>query len=220
MELLFSIIIGCFSIGVILSAPMGPIGILCVQRTLNNGRNCGFYTGVGAAVSDLLYCLLTGLGMSIVTDWIEANQYILQVIGSVLLLVYAIYMISHTPVPHNIKDDGDKRNNPTQEMLTGFLLTLSNPMIIFLIIPLFARFAFPMPEHSWYLILLGYAMIVVGALSWWTMITYAVDKIRGQFNFKTMRHINVVMGCLILLLSLYGLVSGAWEYLKEIDVIV
>lgn len=219
MELIFSIIIGCFSIGVILSAPMGPIGILCVQRTLNNGRNCGLYTGVGAAISDLLYCLLTGLGMSIVTDWIEANQNILQVIGSVLLLVYAVYMIMHTPVPHNIEDDGDKRNNPTQEMLTGFLFTLSNPMIIFLIIPLFARFTFPMPDYRWYMVLLGYLMIVVGALSWWAVITYAVDKVRSQFNFKSMRKINVVMGSIILLLSLYGFASGLWEYLKEINVI-
>ena len=95
---IISIIIGCLSIGIILSAPMGPIGIMCVQRTLNNGRLAGFYTGVGAAASDLLYCLLTGLGMSIVTDFIEANVSVLQAIGSILLIAYAIYMIVHNPV--------------------------------------------------------------------------------------------------------------------------
>ena len=90
MGTILSIIIGCLSIGVILSAPMGPIGILCVQRTLNKGRESGLYTGIGAALSDLIYCLFTGLGMSIVTDWIEANVSILQVMGSVFLIAYAI----------------------------------------------------------------------------------------------------------------------------------
>lgn len=52
-------------IGILVSAPMGPIGMLCIQRTLNRGRWPAFFTGVGAGVSDLLYCLLTGLGLSL-----------------------------------------------------------------------------------------------------------------------------------------------------------
>ena len=73
-----SLFIGCLSIGIILSAPMGPIGILTVQRTLNKGRVSGWFTGLGAAASDLFYCLLTGLGISFVTDYIEDNVTMLQ----------------------------------------------------------------------------------------------------------------------------------------------
>ena len=67
--MLYTIIRG-FAIGVLVSAPMGPIGVLCIQRTLNKGRWSGFVTGVGAAVSDLCYALLTGLGMSIVIEFV------------------------------------------------------------------------------------------------------------------------------------------------------
>ena len=61
-------------IGIIASAPMGPVGILCIQRTLNKGRWYGFATGLGAAISDMLYALITGLGMSFIMDFISSPQ--------------------------------------------------------------------------------------------------------------------------------------------------
>ena len=108
---------------------MGPIGILCVQRTLNNGRASGMYTGIGAAISDLFYCLLAGFGLSIVTDFIEENITILQIAGSVILIVYSLFMIIRNPV-NSIKDT-EKGFNPTRDLITGFFFTLSNPLILF-----------------------------------------------------------------------------------------
>ena len=187
---------------------MGPIGILCVQRTLNRGRMSGFYTGVGAAISDLIYCLLTGLGMSMITDWIEANVTVLQVLGSVFLIAYAVYMIVHSPVP--TVQDTESKADSAREVITGFFFTLSNPLILFLVIPLFARFGFPLPEHRF----LGYVFIVAGALLWWTVITYSVDKVRSHFKISSMWLINKIMGGILLLLSLYGLATGLWDYFQ------
>ena len=212
MATFISLIIGCLSIGVILSAPMGPIGILTVQRTLNKGRVSGWFTGLGAAASDLFYCLLAGLGISFVTDYIEDNVTMLQILGSVILIVYAAYMILHNPGNDRIKDTNDKDDN-TRDTITGFLFTLSNPLILFLVIPLFARFGFPNPEeHQWYHIILGYLFIAGGALLWWTAITYAVDKVRSQFTKGSMWTINRIMGSLLLIISLYGLVTGLLKY--------
>lgn len=206
------------SIGIILSAPMGPIGILCIQRTLNNGRESGFFTGVGAAASDLFYCLLVGLGISLVTDFIADHVNILQVIGSVILIIYATYMIIHNPVSQ-IKENLDQRDDRVRDMATGFLFTLSNPLIMFLIIPLFARFGFPLPEYKFYHIILGYASIVLGALIWWAVITFFVNKVRTHFNIRSMWLINRIIGSIILILSLYGLVTGAVAYLHELQLI-
>ena len=218
MGTIISIIIGCVSIGIFLSAPMGPIGILCVQRTLNKGRHSGFFTGVGAAASDLFYCLLTGLGISLVTDFIADHVNILQIVGSIILIVYALYMIVHNPVSQ-IKENIDQRDDYLRDTVTGFLFTLSNPLIVFLIIPLFARFGFPLPEYKWYHVIMGYAFIVVGALLWWAVITFFVDKVRTHFNIRSMWLINRIIGIIILLLSVYGLVTGVWAYLQEINII-
>ena len=218
MGTIISIIIGCVSIGIFLSAPMGPIGILCVQRTLNKGRHSGFFTGVGAAASDLFYCLLTGLGISLVTDFIADHVNILQIVGSIILIVYALYMIVHNPVSQ-IKENIDQRDDYLRDTVTSFLFTLSNPLIMFLIIPLFARFGFPLPEYKWYHVIMGYAFIVVGALLWWAVITFFVDKVRTHFNIRSMWLINRIIGIIILLLSVYGLVTGVWAYLQEINII-
>lgn len=197
---------------------MGPIGILCVQRTLNKGRNSGFFTGVGAAASDLFYCLLTGLGISLVTDFIADHVNILQIVGSVILIIYALYMIVHNPVSQ-IKENIDQRDDHWRDMVTGFLFTLSNPLIMFLIIPLFARFGFPLPEYEWYYVVMGYAFIVAGALLWWAVITFFVDKVRTHFNIRSMWLINRIIGIIILLLSVYGLGTGIYAYLQEINII-
>lgn len=206
------------SIGIILSAPMGPIGILCIQRTLNKGRESGFYTGVGAAASDLFYCLLVGLGISLVTDFIADHVNLLQIIGSAILIVYAVYMIFHNPVSQ-IKENIDQRDNHWRDMVTGFLFTLSNPLIMFLIIPLFARFSFPLPEYKFYHIIIGYAFIVGGALLWWMVITFFVDKVRTHFNIRSMWLINRIIGSIILILSLYGLVTGTIAYLQQLHIL-
>ena len=197
---------------------MGPIGILCIQRTLNNGRRSGFFTGVGASASDLFYCLLVGLGISLVTDFIADHVNILQIIGSVILIVYAIYMIMHNPVSQ-ITENIDQRNDQWRDMGTGFLFTLSNPLIMFLIIPLFARFGFPLPEYRFYHIIIGYASIVLGALIWWSVITFFVDKVRTHFNIRSMWLINRIIGSIILILSLYGLATGSVAYLQQLNII-
>ena len=197
---------------------MGPIGILCIQRTLNNGRHSGLFTGVGAAVSDLFYCLLVGLGISLVTDFIADHVNLLQIIGSIILIVYAVYMIFHNPVSQ-IKENIDQRDDYMRDTATGFLFTLSNPLIMFLIIPLFARFSFPLPEYRFYHIIIGYASIVLGALLWWSVITFFVDKVRTHFNIRSMWLINRIIGSIILILSLYGLATGTIAYLQQLNVI-
>ena len=206
------------SIGIILSAPMGPIGILCIHRTLNKGRISGLFTGVGAAASDLFYCLLVGLGISLVTDFIADHVNVLQIIGSAILIVYAVYMIFHNPVSQ-IKENIDQRDDNLRDAVTGFLFTLSNPLIMFLIVPLFARFSFPLPEYKFYHIIIGYLAIVAGALAWWAVITFFVDKVRTHFNIRSMWLINRIIGSIILVLSLYGLVSGTIAYLQQLNII-
>ena len=86
-------------IGIMASAPMGPVGVLCIQRTLNKGRWYGFITGIGATVSDLIYALFTGFGMSFVMDFIqnERSRFILQICGSIVLLLFGVYCYRSDP---------------------------------------------------------------------------------------------------------------------------
>ena len=97
MESFWHIISSGLLIGIFISAPMGPIGMLVIQRTLNKGRRMALFTGVGAALSDLTYSLLTGLGLSFITDFIIAKEFLLQIIGSVVLIAFAFYLFRKNP---------------------------------------------------------------------------------------------------------------------------
>lgn len=195
------------AIGIIISAPMGPVGILCVQRTLEKGRQTGFFTGVGAALSDLFYCLLTGFGLSFIEDFLKANQNIIQIIGSVVLVFFGIYLFRSNPARKLKKPDAAKTTR-SKDVLQGFLFTFSNPLIIFLIIGLFARFNFLLPEITFWMYITGFVFIIIGALLWWWVVSYFVDKVRTHFNLRSMWLINKIIGSVIMVFAVVGIVTA------------
>ncbi len=194
-------------IGVFISAPMGPIGMLVIQRTLNKGRTPAFFTGLGAALSDFVYCLLTGLGLSFVTDFIQNNQSALQIIGSIVLIIYGIYLFRNNP-SRSLKPATEIANTYWKDFGTGFLFTFSNPLILFFIIGLFARFNFMDSTYVYYHFIAGYAGIILGAILWWFIITYFVNKLRAHFNVRSMWLVNRVIAVLLSAMALVGLVTA------------
>ena len=196
------------AIGILISAPMGPVGILCIQRTLDKGRRPGFYTGVGATISDLFYCLLTGFGLSFIQEFLEKNQNIIQLVGSAVLIGFSIYLFKKNPASSITRPAQDEPVSPKKNILGGFLFTFSNPLILFLIIGLFARFNFPVPEVKFYHYIVGYLSIVAGALGWWWRVTFSIDKVRAHFNLRSMWLINRIIGAVILIFAIVGIVSG------------
>lgn len=211
MQPFIDILLSGILIGVLVSAPMGPVGMLCIQRTLNKGRWSGLFTGVGAAFSDLLYCLLTGLGLSFVQGFIEENSLVLQIVGSFALIGFGIYLLKKNPSA-SLKRPEKSKNTFGADVVTGFLFTFSNPFILFFIISLFGRFNFLLPEYRHYHYVAGYIGILVGALAWWYIITFFVNKVRAHFNVRSMWLINRIIGSLILLMAAYGIYSGLHDY--------
>lgn len=196
-------------IGMVASAPMGPVGVLCVQRTLNKGRWFGLVTGIGAAISDIFYAGITGFGMAFVMDFInnDRNKFYLQIIGSVMLLAFGIYTWCSDPTK-NIHKPGKKRGSYWYNMWTAFLVTFSNPLIVFLFVALFAQFAFVVPDHPFEM-LVGSVSIIGGALMWWWGLTWLVDKVRTKFDVQGIRIINQVIGVVVILISLLMLLGTA-----------
>lgn len=188
-------------IGIIASAPMGPIGVLCVQRTLNKGRWYGFVTGVGACLSDIIYALITGLGMSFVMDWVSYGhtRFVLQIVGSIVLLLFGVYAYRSNPTK-NMRPPGKNKGTLVHNGVTAFLVTFSNPLIIFLFMACYAQLAFVVPNHPLEMCI-GYASIVLGALLWWFALTWLVDKIRAIFDTTGIIIINKIIGALVIIVS-------------------
>lgn len=194
----FLLILKGLLVGIIASAPMGPVGVLCIQRTLQKGRSYGIVTGAGAALSDIFYALMTGFGMSFVMDFIDNEQNIfwLKLIGSVMLFIFGVYMFRTDPRKSIHQSTGSK-GTLIHNFTTGFLITLSNPLIIFLFIALFNMFTFVIPG-SWFGQCIGYLSIVAGAMLWWLGLTYVINKMRNSFGEKGIQRLNRTIGSIVL----------------------
>ncbi|MBR1788694.1 MAG: LysE family transporter [Bacteroidaceae bacterium] len=191
-------------IGVVASAPMGPIGVLTVKRTLNKGRWYGLATGLGAVVSDLLYALITGLGMSLVMDFVERprTMYLLQLTGSVMLFLFGWFTFRANPT-QALPSGTSQRGTLLHNGVTGFLVALSNPLIVLLFVALFARFAFVVPHHCVEQTL-GYIAIAVGAVGWWYGLTYGIDRVRNRFDMRGIVWMNRTIGIVVMVVSVLG----------------
>lgn len=204
MDQLLYVIPRGIAIGALISAPMGPIGMLVIQRTLGKGRMAAFSTGVGAAFSDLIYCLLTGFCLSFITGFIDSHEFLIQIVGGTVLAIFGIYLFKKNPTRSLMAVDV-KASNYWSDLVTGFLLTFSNPLILFFIIGLFARFNFIQPEYSWPHYIAAFATIFAGALGWWYLITFFVNKLRKRINVRSLRLINKIIGTLLIIMALAGI---------------
>ena len=189
-------------IGIIASAPMGPVGVLCIQRTMQKGRAYGIMTGAGAALSDIIYALITGCGMSLVIDFIdnERNLFFMKLIGSVMLFIFGVYMYRTDP-KKCVRPVSKKKGSLFHNFITAFFVTLSNPLIILLFIALFNMFTFVIPNNVFGQGL-GYISIIGGAMLWWLVLTYLITKMKSKFSERGIQWLNRTIGTIVLIASI------------------
>lgn len=180
---------------------MGPVGILCIQRTIQKGRTYGIVTGAGAALSDIIYALITGFGMSFVMEIIDNEQNIfwMKLIGSIMLFSFGIYMFRTDP-RKCLRPSMKKRGTLLHNFTTALLVTLSNPLIIFLFIALFNMLTFVIPGNLFGQCV-GYLSIVTGAMIWWLGLTYIINKMKSSFGLRGIMRLNRSIGVIVLIAS-------------------
>ncbi len=188
-------------VGIAVSIPLGPIGVMIVQRTLTRGQWAGFFSGLGAALSDLLYALVAGFGFTLVIDFIESNKIWMQIIGGAVLLSFGIHTFLQNPIKQ-IRQPRKSNANYWQDVVTTFLLTVSNPLAVFTFIIIFTSFdvfSVEQESHSMYAVLAG---IFMGAIIWWLTLTLLVGLFRRFINIRHLWWINKISGISIGVLAL------------------
>ena len=204
---MFSTIIEGITIGLCTSIPVGPIAILIIQRTLQKGRLHGFFSGLGAASSDTFYALLAIVGLSVVLSFIEENKLIIQIAGSAIMMIFGIYIFFQNPTKNIEKSKGEK-SSYWVDYITSFSLTLSNPLMVFLYIGLFAQYNFVTSESHFLEIAIGIISVFVGAGLWWFLLTLLASIFRKRFNIRGLWILNKATGCLIFVIALVALISS------------
>lgn len=207
--MVYIIIKGLF-IGFLSSAPMGPVGMLCIQRTLNEGKKQGLITGLGAAVGDMLIALLAiiaALGLGFSTEFIQQHEGPLKIVGSVVLIAFGYVVFNKNP-SKSLTKLKENAMSFWKVFASSLGLTVSNIATLFLYIALFARFNVIDADKPFGYDLITISFIGIGAMLWWLLVTYFVNKLRSRFNPRGLQIFNKIIGVLLVGLGVAGIITG------------
>lgn len=197
-------------IGLFISVPLGPIGMLCIQRTLNRGQKYGIITGLGATASDLLYTIISLFFLSFVLDFIEQYRMAIQITGSLILIIFGYFIFNSHPSAQP-KPSESRQFTIFGDFITSFGLTLSNPLVLFVLIAIFAKFEFITNKSTLAEISIGIISILSGALLWWSILTFLVSRFRMKLNLKGLRTLNKITGIIIVLIGIVGFLYSIYN---------
>ena len=186
--------------GFVIAAPVGPVNVLCISRTLTKGRISGLVSGVGAATADAFYGSIAGFGISLVIQFLIREQFWIRLVGGILLVMIGI---SYFFKPPRTLSGGKQEKTGQSDFVSTFLLTLTNPTTILSFLAVLAGLGMSEARASWLtLVLVG--GIFCGSMVWWIILTTAVNHLRDRFNDRAMLWMNRIAGIAI---GGFGIVS-------------
>lgn len=191
-------------LGFSIAAPVGPIGILCIRRTLAHGRAVGFSTGLGAASADAVYGWIAGAGLSLISAWLIGAQFWIRLLGGIFLLYLGGRMILARPVEDGASGSAAEKAGVGGAYFSALALTLSNPATILMFVGVFAGIQ---PAGVGGSVLPLISGVFCGSLSWWLLLTCCVGIFRRRLSGRAMLWINRCSGGLIILFGLASIIS-------------
>lgn len=196
--MIITLLIKGILIGMLVSIPLGPIGILVIQRTVNKSRKAGFLSGMGAAISDTLYAIVAGFSLTFIIDFIRAHEVTFQAFGAFVVLALGIHIFLKNPVT-DLRKNKVRGNSHFQDMISCFLVTISNPLTVFVFIAVFTSSGVAVNLEKPYHALVVIPGIFIGATLWWFSLSSIVGLFRHKINLRVLWWINKTAGALIVL---------------------
>lgn len=212
MEVVIAFMLG-ITAGLMASVPLGPIGVLCIQRTLSNNRISGFVSGLGAATADTFFAILALFSLSYINSFIAKYDFWVELIGGLIIIVFgmSIYFkkVQHPSIREKQRDS-NKKMGYVGNYFSVLLLTLPNPAYFFVFVWIFAAMGIGSAGSATWMHSTATLMgVLAGACVWWFTLTFFVNKLRKKFNYRGLWWLNKISGGLIMLL-------GVWTVIKVV----
>lgn len=194
-------------IGFSIAAPVGPIGVLCIRRTLTEGRASGLVSGLGAATADAIYGCIAGFGLAFISNFLISQQLWLNLIGGLFLIYLGLKTLLARSAEQAALAQG---NSLTGGYASTFLLTLTNPMTIISFVGIFAGLGLASTRGNYAsagILVLG---VFIGSALWWFILSSLVGLFRDKFNTTGLQWVNRISGAIITGFGLFALLSALW----------
>lgn len=194
-------------IGFLVSAPMGPVGLLCVKRVINKGAWQGFATGMGAALGDVFYAALAAFGLTFVMNFLIREERWLRLAGGTFLILLGIIWLRRKRSYADFKKVPARSSHIFEAGWTGFLLDLANPITLIAYIALFSGFGLADASAKFTSAASLVIGIGIGAFAWWFLLTHFILLFRKKITAKTLQVINKVMAVLVIAFGIFVLLT-------------
>ena len=191
-------------IGFSIAAPVGPIGVLCIRRTLAEGRLSGFLSGLGAATADATYGMIAGFGLTSISNFLIGQQIWLRLIGGFFLCYLGIKTFKTTTLDETISS---KKQGLLGNYFSAFLLTITNPMTIISFAAVFAGLGIGTLQTNYFSSLVLVTGVFFGSGLWWLTLSTLVYGLGKRFDTKGLIWVNKASGVIILIFGLITLAS-------------
>ncbi len=198
-----------FLVGMCASAPIGPIAILVVQKSLSKGHKAGFVSGLGASVVDTFYASIAIFALAFAQKFIEDHQSLILLVGGIVLMIVGVSMAFSDPF-RKMKADGESSVSP-KDFGQAVAMGLSNPMAIFVMFTLFAFFGLANDSpHNWKVapIILS---VSLGSVTYWFSLSWLLSRFRSNFRMRTIIWISRITGALIVIIGIALLGQGLFN---------
>lgn len=203
----FAVFLKGIVIGLLASIPLGPIGVLCIQRTLCKSHKSGFVSGLGAASADTLFATIALFSLTFVLSFIESYMAVIKVLGGILVIIVGMTILLKNPVGQIRKNRAGKGNNLWSDYLSVLFVTLANPAYILVFVALFAALGINregIPYANGLLMLIG---VLCGTSLWWFILTFCVSLLRRKFRPRHLFWMNRISGSIIVVLGAAAILS-------------
>ena len=198
----FSLLLRGLVIGLSIAAPVGPIGVLCIRRTLAEGRVAGFVSGLGAATADMLFGCVAGFGLTFISNALLAQQFWFRLIGGLFLC----YLGVKTLLSHPAEVAATAQGKGLLGAYTSTLfLTATNPLTIFAFAAIYAGLGTPAGDYRAALTLV--AGVFAGSALWWMLLSGGVSLFRAKFDARSLLWVNRISGIVIVGFGCFSLLS-------------
>ena len=193
-------------IGFSIAAPVGPIGVLCIRRTLAQGRVVGLVSGLGAASADAVYGCIAGFGLTFISGLLISQQSWLKLIGGAFLCYLGVRTLLAQPAERAAAASG---MGLAGAYTSTFFLTLTNPTTILSFVAVFAGLGLASMGGSYAAAAILVLGVFAGSALWWLLLSGGVGLLRARFDTRAMRWVNRISGGVIMAFGLLALVSLA-----------
>lgn len=184
-------------VGLMVSVPLGPMGVLIIQKTLHKGALSGFVSGLGAACADLFYATLAAFGLGFVINVIQTHELILQMVGGIFLIIVGLKIYFDNPLKQIKARRKVSKKGLLGDFLSLFFLTASNPMTIIVFMAVFAGTSILGDSPSFSTEMLVLVGVLAGGASWWYVVSTVINIFRKKFRLRILVRINRVSGIVI-----------------------